>query len=361
MSKINFEELSVSLPKNLKKNKYQEMEVFALRGSRGICLEGRIYLFHGQYQGYEPSDSIYYIDISDETGRTFNLLSTSKDKPRARSQAAIAFIEERKEVYLFGGVDIHLEVLSDIWKFTFNDDLISGKWEYLNRLDYGIWSHTATYHEKTDKIYLIGGLTQYAPGCNYNRNIITYDLKSNDCKYNVSSLIRESHDTVLVNNDLYIIGGVGDHNVISNDILILNTEELSVNIHFVDPRISLQGHCSFLLENKIYIVGGEDNSRQREMNSQILTYDLETKSIIQVDEILARSFFVLTHLKGTKTYFIYGGQIDAITWSNKLIAITIETPENENEIKNLSLYQNFLILSHICLAAGLYYVYKKWK
>ncbi|KAL9648567.1 hypothetical protein ABK040_012226 [Willaertia magna] len=121
-----------------------------------------------------------------------------------------------------------------------------------------------------DCLYLFGGFTNQSEVSN---ELFQFNLKKKTwklLKFTNKAMIsgRYYHTMNVIDNKIYIFGGLGESNSILDDIVMFdllsvdsNNGEITVtnivtNIYSIDKRIARYGHCSVHFNNKLLFIGG---------------------------------------------------------------------------------------------------------
>ncbi|KAL9653727.1 hypothetical protein ABK040_016655 [Willaertia magna] len=119
-----------------------------------------------------------------------------------------------------------------------------------------------------DNLYLFGGFTNDSEVSN---ELFQFNLKEKTWKllkiFNKDFIVkgRYYHTMNIIENKIYIFGGLGESNSVLNDIVMFdlpsinNNNEITVtNIvtNLIDKRIARYGHCSVYFNNKLLFIGG---------------------------------------------------------------------------------------------------------
>ncbi|KAL9648570.1 hypothetical protein ABK040_012229 [Willaertia magna] len=121
-----------------------------------------------------------------------------------------------------------------------------------------------------DCLYLFGGFTNQSEVSN---ELFQFNLKKKTwklLKFTNKAMIsgRYYHTMNVIDNKIYIFGGLGESNSVLDDIVMFdllsvdnNNGEITVtnivtNINSIDKRIARYGHCSVHLNNKLLFIGG---------------------------------------------------------------------------------------------------------
>jgi len=187
--------------------------------------------------------------------------------PKNRTIHTLSFRPTTKELVLIGGYG-RKKGLSDIWVYS----LMKLSWRrlWVNNISC-IYYHTASYHEKTDAIYIFGGkdtpvsedldsfsnflsTLSFTPHIQYERVIYTKNIVTPPCM--------GRHTSIIYKNDIYIFGGAdkwfGSNRKYNNDTWVFNIVNKIWHLLDVigDKPIERCAHIAILFEDQMYVHGG---------------------------------------------------------------------------------------------------------
>ena len=191
---------------------------------------------------------------------------SSKSYPESREQFSFILCDEN--IYLIGGICCINET-DEIWKY--NTSNLTWSKIKINNKTLSRFGHTAIIDKNKTKIYIFGGRSKLdiwshslaSERKEYYGNIEYYDIKQNEWnipnmknKYHPS--LRRNHTAELVGNELIIMLGINESNIILNDVYSLNISfpegkkekwnEIHISKETPGPR--LFGHSSSLVIHK---------------------------------------------------------------------------------------------------------------
>ena len=191
---------------------------------------------------------------------------SSKNYPESREQFSFILCDEN--IYLIGGICCINEI-DEIWKY--NTTNLAWSKIKVNNKTLSRFGHTAILDRAKSKIFIFGGRSKLdiwshsiaSERKEYFGNIEYYDIKQNEwniptmkSKYHPS--LRRNHTAELVGNDLIIMLGINESNIILNDVYSLNLSfqegknekwnEVHISKETPGPR--LFGHSSSLVVQK---------------------------------------------------------------------------------------------------------------
>ena len=191
---------------------------------------------------------------------------SSKNYPESREQFSFVLCDEN--IYLIGGICCINET-DEIWKY--NTPSLSWSKIKINNKTLSRFGHTAILDKNKSKIYIFGGRSKLDIWSHsisnerkeYYGNTEYYDIKQNEwnlpiMKSKYHPTLRRNHTAELVGNELIIMLGISESNVILNDAYSLNLSfpegkkekwnEVHISKDTPGPR--LFGHCSSLVVHK---------------------------------------------------------------------------------------------------------------
>ena len=187
-----------------------------------------------------------------------------KNYPESREQFSFVLLDEY--IYLIGGLCCINET-DEIW--IYKTSSLSWAKLKINNKTLSRFGHTAILDKNKSKIYIFGGRSKLDiwshPISNerkeYYGNIEYYDIKQNEwnlpvMKSKYHPTLRRNHSSELVGNELIIMLGISESNIILNDVYSLNLsfpegkKEKWNEVHVDGPGPRLFGHCSSLVVNR---------------------------------------------------------------------------------------------------------------
>ena len=172
-----------------------------------------------------------------------------KNFPEGREQFSIFLKNNNNKLYICGGLTVSITGMI-VWCL----DLEKLEWSKLVQKEstHNRFGHTATVYQ--NKIYFFGGRTKNENGFSYQgfeifsiNEGIYYNPNIN--KTNIPPL-RRNHIAELINEQIFIHGGITENNEILNDCYLLNISPLKwykANISRMTPGPKLYGHTSSLV------------------------------------------------------------------------------------------------------------------
>ena len=187
-----------------------------------------------------------------------------KNYPESREQ--FSFISLDENIYLIGGLCCINET-DEIW--IYNTSCLSWVKIKISNKTLSRFGHTAVLDKSKTKIYIFGGRSKLDIWSHslsnerkeYYGNIEYYDIKQNEwnlpiMKSKYHPTLRRNHSAELIGNELIIMLGISESNVVLNDVYSLNLsfpegkKEKWNEVHTENPGPKLFGHCSALVVNK---------------------------------------------------------------------------------------------------------------
>ena len=185
----------------------------------------------------------------------------NKNFPGGREQFSLFFSNNTNKIYICGGLKVNMN-RNSIW--CLNMEKLEWNKVQQNEFTNDRFGHTANIHQ--NKIYIFGGRAKTDKGLSYpgleifslNDGIYYRPLLS---KLNCP-LHRRNHISILIDEQIFIHGGVTENNEILNDCHILNLNPLKwmkVNIinKFASPK--LYGHSACVVVPKQYAISPKFN------------------------------------------------------------------------------------------------------
>ena len=167
----------------------------------------------------------------------------NKNFPEGREQFSIFM--RNNEIIISGGISSNMKNLS-IW--SLNIDKLEWTKLNINGVAYNRYGHSAIFYQ--NKLYFFGGKTKYLNLSNccsleiYNLNDGTFTTPNVG---KISPEPRKNHIAELLNNQIFIHGGINDENQILSDCYILTLNPLRWNLASINkyaPAPKLYGHTS---------------------------------------------------------------------------------------------------------------------
>ncbi|MCO4782931.1 MAG: hypothetical protein KC646_11460 [Candidatus Cloacimonetes bacterium] len=199
------------------------------------------------------------------------------------------------KIYYFGGREFGSNRLNtidiyDIKSDSFTSGLSGGT---------GRDAHVSALLE--DKVFLFGGLSQRG----FEDSLDIYELAP--WRSSNTNISRAHHTSeVSTSGNIYIIGGVNSSNIVTNSIDMYKATsrdlELVSTYYLNSPR---KNHASVLLEDAIYVFGGEDNSNTI-LNIERFDLRSNTSSILATTDLSLISNKAIA--LSTKVYLVGGLQ-----------------------------------------------------
>ena len=185
----------------------------------------------------------------------------NKNFPGGREQFSLFFSNNTNKIYICGGLKVNMN-RNSIW--CLNMEKLEWNKVQQNEFTNNRFGHTANIHQ--NKIYIFGGRAKTDKGLSYpgleifslNDGIYYRPLLS---KLNCP-LHRRNHISILIDEQIFIHGGVTENNEILNDCHILNLNPLKwmkVNIinKFASPK--LYGYSACVVVPKQYAISPKFN------------------------------------------------------------------------------------------------------
>lgn len=234
------------------------------------------------------NDNFFKYDLINDNYTILN------DLPLGLHHTNIVYLDNK--IYLIGGwKDLSYEATN----YFFEYDVETDSWINKTELPFSRAAHQSVVYK--DSIYVFGGV-----GANPEK-ILKYNTSSNNWSIeNTLPRNREHHSIELIDNKIYLIGGRwNSRNKDSIDIYNLITKEFKT-IYF---KKSVSGHSSTILNNQIYILGGEDLLSKKTYNyNQVL--NLETNEFKFKNEIPTYRHGHRSH-EFNNSIYLFGGAIGA--------------------------------------------------
>lgn len=248
----------------------------------------------------------------------------SLDKPKRRSHHT-SFIDE-SYLYIVGGVDISDIKQEDIYRINLEDE--KPRWELV--VPKGISLRKIAYHAGAlinDNYYFFGGQTASLQTSNamWNFNIKECSLEVILFEDNLCPPL-ESHTCDVYENKLIFYGGHKDK-VLNNDIYCFNPEDggfskLTDNIPSNAKPLPRQEHASLVINDDLFIFGGIGKNDQlfndmwkfnlKSMTFTPINYESMEKDMIPAPRLGHSMIFDKNEI------YIFGGFLGLVNESNEL-------------------------------------------
>ena len=215
------------------------------------AIDSKIYIFGG-YDGSIRRDDLWEYDLPTNQ---FRQLPTMP--PGRYGGSAVSY---SNRVYIFGG-RLTNPYQDDLWVYDPQTEI----WEQLASAPNQITSHSAVVIGT--KMYVFGGVSVYLDTSGTSNmwrstrhnDILVYDFET-DAWQQIPTTVptRNAHSAVVINDKMYIFGGVGDQGFLDDlweyDPAANAWQQLS---SFITPRIN---HSAIALYSKMYVFGGQDTN-----------------------------------------------------------------------------------------------------
>ncbi|MCJ8346753.1 hypothetical protein MJH12_14515, partial [bacterium] len=198
--------------------------------------DSKIYVTGGQYQGNTLS-SVERYSFDSRTWQLFpNLLEARYDH---------STIVHNDTLYVYGGIST--QDLSSLEVFDINT---SSVWQNISNTTGTRSGHSSEV--TSTHMYIIGGFTSINNTGSLTNQMLSYQFSTQQWKVeSTGGSSRIHHDSVLANHKIYIIGGTAK----DFDIYDINTKTWSKEQDLLNFRMH---HQLYYFDQYIYVIGGED-------------------------------------------------------------------------------------------------------
>ena len=248
-----------------------------------------IYIFGG-YDNWknEFSGQSYLIDISNKYFQKINYIYPKDDKivefPQPRSYHTSNYDEEKQIIYIYGGTNMNINHgknnnFQSVWAFLLDKKI----WEKIEISNFN-QSGAPRGHSSillNDKLYIFGGIVLFKKFQNKLYVIDFKEKKLENIEYEKNQGVVPKpmafHNAILLDEEKFLIHGGLDKNYNAiNDVYIYYFDEKKFDKITIPLIPNLFGHKIVMsnTKNKLYIIGGMDNFK----------YVGDENLIYQVDE-----------------------------------------------------------------------------
>lgn len=187
--------------------------------------------------------------------------------------------------------------------------------------------HTMQYYDVENKIYIIGGTEKASGAETYSNKIYSIDLNNNafyqeneSLNYNLNYI-----KSVIVNDKIYIHGGIKDNDEIINSLFIFDLSlglgnRLSNNLYIDSPY--LYGHSIIhdIIQDKLLFIGGESDQTSKYIYEHQID-SIEFIRIINDIEIISNQIGITVPITDTNPLIFYNGLLYGNDYTNIIFNI----------------------------------------
>lgn len=242
--------------------------------------DGLLFMFGGRASPSRPCNTYGFYKLKDSVMTPENVYTNDGGDEQPCNRWRHAAAKFQNKIYIFGGRSNVEAALNDIWSF----DLDSKKWKLENTSQVILPCFSPSMDVWDDSLLIYGGLAAHLVTFNslYLLKVKEDVIDTKEMRFKVALPTRYSHSTHVIDDQLFVIGGIDPNCTSQPPILIISLKEKTwraVALPQCNPSrpLMLHNHCSLMRsKGEIVVVGGGGNcfSFGTHLNQDLAVLDL---------------------------------------------------------------------------------------